>query len=218
MARKQIDPERRAEIGRQRRAQTRAKILAAAFEIFGDENGLFARIEDVVAKAGITRATFYNHFTGMAELREALIHEVTHDFLVSVTNTIARMPDPRDRAAVALRCFLHRARQDKRWAWSMLNISASGVTFGSETYRQAEQTVTEGIEAGAFPITSIDLGRDILLGSSLAALASMIRLDNLPDDYPEAIAGSILVALGVPQDEAHQIAHQPIPELLAPQD
>jgi hypothetical protein len=35
-----IDLERRAEIGRERRARTRARIVAAAFDLFGDENGL----------------------------------------------------------------------------------------------------------------------------------------------------------------------------------
>ena len=64
--------ERRLEVGRQRRARTRANIVAAAFDLFGSEEGLFTRIEDIAAKAGVTRATFYNHFSGMAELRAAI--------------------------------------------------------------------------------------------------------------------------------------------------
>jgi AcrR family transcriptional regulator len=212
-----VDPARRAEIGRQRRAQTRAKIIAAAFEIFGDEQGLYARIEDIVEMAGTTRATFYNHFTGMIDLREALTHEVTHDFLLAVMHTVSKMPDPRDRSAVAIRFYLRRARKDRRWAWSMLNMSASGLIFGAETHRQAEQTVLEGITDGAFPVYSVDLGRDILMGASLAAVGTMIRKD-MPEEYPEAVAGHILHALGVGYDEARSIAHQPLPELLGPDD
>lgn len=215
MARKQVDPERRFEIGRQRRARTRAKIIAAAFEIFGDENGLFANVDDIAVAAGVTRATFYNHFAGILEVREALVHEVTHDFLVSVTTTVLQMPDPRERASVAIRYYLRRARTDRRWAWSMVNMSASGTIFGAETFRQAELTVREGMEAGAFPILSAELGRDILMGTSLAALGSMIRED-MPDDYPEAVVGYILYALGVPYDDAKRIAQIPLPPLIAP--
>jgi hypothetical protein len=65
MAKRAVNPERRAEIGRERRARTRAKLIAAAFEIFGEENGLYARIEDVCAKAGVTRTTFYDHISGL---------------------------------------------------------------------------------------------------------------------------------------------------------
>lgn len=202
----------RTEAGRRRRAQTRARIIAAAFDVFGDEAGLFARIEDVADRAGVTRATFYNHFNGMVELREALSHEVTHDFLVAVTQTIAVMPDPRQRSAVAIRYYLHRAMADRRWAWSLINLSASGLIFGVDTHFQAEQTVREGIEDGAFPIISIDLGRDILLGTCLAALGTIVR-KGVADDYPEAIAGYILYALGVPYDEAKRLVHQPLPEL-----
>lgn len=207
--------ERRAEIGRERRARTRAKIIAAAFDLFGEENGLHSRIEDVAGRAGVTRPTFYNHFSGMEELREALTHEVTHDFLVAVTRTIEELRDPRMRAVFAIRFYLHRARADRRWAWSMVNMSANGVIFGAETHRQAEQTVREGMEAGLLAIPSSAVGRDIVLGSTLAAVASMLRED-LPDDYPEAVAGHILLGLGVPHAEAREFAHLPLPELAMP--
>jgi len=213
MAEKSTNHERRAEIGRERRARTRARVVAAAFELFGEENGLYTRIEDIADKAGITRATFYNHFKGMEELRDALSYEVTHDFLMAVTRTISRLPDPRMRAAFATRFYLHRARADGRWAWSMMNMSANGIIFGIETYRQAEQTVIEGMEAGVFSLPSSALGRDIILGTALAAIGSMLRQDLL-QDYPEAVAGHILLGLGVPREEARKCAHIAMPDLL----
>ena len=203
---------RRAEIGRQRRARTRAKIVAAAFDLFGEEYGLYSRIEDIADRAGITRPTFYNHFAGMEDLREALTHEVTHDFLVAVTRTVNSLPDPRDRAATALRYYLHRAREDRRWAWSMINMSANGIFLGSETYRQAEQTVREGIDAGVLTIPSSALGRDIVLGSVLAAMTSLLKQD-MPQGYPEEIAEHILLGLGVPAAIAHRTARIELPRL-----
>jgi AcrR family transcriptional regulator len=213
LAQRQVDPEKRALVGRARRARTRAKIIAAAFEVFGDEQGLYARTEDVAAKAGVTRATIYNHFTGMAELRDALSFEVTHDFLKAVTATISRIPDARDRSALAIRFYLHRARADRRWAWSMLNLSATGVIFGAETFHQAEQTIREGVEEGVFPLPSVTLGRDLLLGTALAAMGSIVR-GGVSEDYPEAAAASILIGLGVVLEEARARARQPLPELL----
>lgn len=207
------DLERRAEIGRERRARTRARILVAAFEIFGEEHGLFSRVEDVSAKAGITRATFYNHFTGMEELREALTREVTHDFLEAVIRTVVPMPDARQRATTAIRFYLYRAREDAQWAWSMINLSSNGMIFGAETFQRAEQTVQEGIDAGVLHLPSSKVGRDILMGGSLAAVATMLREDT-PDDYPEAISGFILMGMGVPHAEARAIAHLPMPALL----
>lgn len=215
MARKQVDPDRRAEIGRERRIRTRAKIVAAAFEVFGDEAGLYARIEDVAEKAGVTRATFYNHFTGMAELREALTVEVTHAFLEAVTEAISQLPDARNRSACAVRFYLRRASTDTRWAWSMINMSAAGTIFGAETFRQAEQTLREGVAEGVFVLPSVELGRDLLLGTTLAAMASIVR-GGMPDDYPEVVAGRILFGLGVPFGDAMTCAQAPLPPFKSP--
>jgi AcrR family transcriptional regulator len=212
LARKQIDLHRRAEIGRGRRLRTRAKIVAAAFDVFGDEDGLYARIEDIAEKAGVTRATVYNHFAGMAELREALTFEVTHDFLEAVTEAISKLPDARDRSACAVRFYLRRARADRRWAWSMINLSATGFIFGAETFRQAEQTIREGVAEDVFALPSAALGRDLLLGTTLAAMASIVR-GSVAHDYPETVAGHILFGLGVPLQKAKRCAVGALPPL-----
>lgn len=208
----QQPPQHRARIGQERRARTRARIVAAAFDLFGSEEGLFTRIEDIADKAGVTRATFYNHFTGMAQLREAVSYEVTHDFLQAVNATTGALADPRERAAAAIRFYLHRGREDHRWAWSMVNISASGIVFGAETYRQAEVTVAEGIEAGLLRLPGSALGRDIVLGATLSAMSSLLRGEEAPD-YAEEVAGFILMGLSVPYDEARSIANRPLPPL-----
>jgi len=208
----EAEHERRTEAGRERRARTRAKIVAAAFEIFGSEEGLFTRIEDIASVAGVTRATFYNHFNNMADLREAVSYEVTHDFLQWVNATTSRLDDPRERASTAIRLYLRRAREDRRWAWSMVNISANGIVFGAETYRQAERTVAEGMEAGLLRIRSSALGRDLVLGTVLAAVSTLLRGESAPD-YPELVAGHILMGMGVSFQEARAIANRTLPEL-----
>lgn len=206
------EQKRRAGVGRERRARTRAKIVAAAFELFGSEEGLFTRIEDIAALAGVTRATFYNHFSNMAELREAVSYEVTHDFLQAVNATTSRLADPRERATTGIRLYLRRARENQRWAWSMVNISANGTVFGAETYRQAELTVVEAMDAGLLQLRNSALGRDMVLGTTLAGVVALLRGEADPD-YPELVAGHILLGMGVPFDTAREIANRPLPPL-----
>jgi AcrR family transcriptional regulator len=207
-----VDAQKRAAIGQERRSRTRARIIAAAFDLFGSSDGLFIRIEDIAAHAGITRPTFYNHFSGIAQLREAATAELTHDFLLAVKAAIATLPDPRERASAGLRHYLEKAQSDPRWGWSIVNLSAGGVPFGSETYRQAEQTVREGMAAGLMSLGSSAAGRDIVLGTSLAAISAILA-GTAGADYPEQIAGAILMGLGVAPTAALQIAARPLPSL-----
>jgi AcrR family transcriptional regulator len=212
MTKMKVDSARRAEIGRERRARTRARLIASAFEQFGHEEGLFTSIEQIADGAGISRVTFYNHFRGMEELREALTHEIAHGFLVAVTDAVSGLEDPAERAAAAIRFYLERGVRDSRWGWSMLNLSANGIIFGAETHRQAEQTVKEGIASGAFQLASSAIGRDLILGTTLAALATHVRSDPGPEFIPQVIE-QILLGLGVPRAASREIARRPLPPL-----
>jgi AcrR family transcriptional regulator len=181
--------------------------------MFGDESGLYARIEEIAKRAEITRATFYDHFTGMPELREAVTYEVTHDFLTAVTRTVSLLSDPREKAAAAIRFYLNKVPEDARWGWSMINLSANGVIFGAETFSEAELTVVEGIQAGLLTVPCSAIGRDSILGTTIAAIASMLREDHGPD-YPVLIVQSILMSLGVSRTDAIEISGRPLPVLI----
>ena len=201
---------RRAEIGREKRARTRTAILQAAFDLFSLEAGLFTRVEEICAAAQVTRQTFYNHFDGMEGLRAALTHELSHDFLIAVTAAISPLDDAAERAAAAILHYLGKAASDRKWGQLMVNISATGIIFGMETYLQAEQTVREGIAQGVFTLSDSRLGRDLIMGATLSAIVTLLREQPGPD-FSRAIAQRILVALGVPDNRARQIVAQQLP-------
>jgi AcrR family transcriptional regulator len=207
-----IDMKRRAEIGQQKRARTRARILAATFELYGHENGLFTRVEEICGAAGVTRQTFYNHFGSMEDLREALTYEVTHDFLVAVTNAVLTLPDTAERSSAAIRFYIDKALADPKWGWSMVNISANGIIFGMETYRQAEQTVKDGIERGDFPIWDSRLGRDLILGASLSAVVTQLR-EAPGQQFTKEVTRGILIGMGVSPQRAEAIVGLSLPLL-----
>lgn len=209
---RKVDIERRAEIGRERRARTRARIVAVTFDIYGRETGLHCRVEEVCEAAGITRQTFYNHFSGMEELRETLTWEVAHDFLAKVTAVLDTMADGAERTATAIRYYLERGRTDSRWAWSIVNLSASGIVFGAETYEQARQTVAGGMSCGMFRLPDVRIGRDLLLGTTLSALFTQLR-EETGEDYPGEVARTVLIGLGCAPDIAATVVAAPLPLL-----
>jgi AcrR family transcriptional regulator len=51
------------------------RLLDAALDVFASDGYGQARVEDVAARAGASRATFYLHFTGKSGLTHALIDE-----------------------------------------------------------------------------------------------------------------------------------------------
>jgi len=207
-----INLERRAEIGNQRKIKTRTAIQSAAFDLVGNENGLFTTVEEICAASGISRGTFYNYFPTPQSVFESLAYELSHEFLISVITKIKDISSASERTSFAVRAYLEKAKDNPRWGWGMVNISSLGPIFGIETYNQARMTVLEGMESGEFTITDADIGRDICMGSAMAAMTSQLRNPETAPSTSE-VAKYILIALGVEPKKAKLITEQKLPHI-----
>ncbi len=58
---------------------TRAALLAAARELFGERGYAATSLEDIVAQAGVTKGALYHHFQGKADLFQAVFEEVKRE-------------------------------------------------------------------------------------------------------------------------------------------
>jgi AcrR family transcriptional regulator len=208
---RRIDVKRRAEIGRERRARTRANIHSAAFELLGRENGLYTSIDEICAAAGVSRGTFYNYFNSTQELFESLCYELSHDFMNAALDQMSRMADAAEATSAAVRFYLTHAARDPQWGWGMVNISRGGPIFGAETHAQARKTIQEGLDSGEFDVASADIGRDVCLGTAFAAMITLLR-EPQNRSFPGEIAKSILIALGVAPARAARIGRKRLPE------
>ena len=75
-----VDPVRRAEIGREKRARTRAQLIAAANALFARQSVESVTVDDVVSEAGVAKGTFYVHFENLRELIAAVADELVRSF------------------------------------------------------------------------------------------------------------------------------------------
>jgi len=71
-----------------RRAETRAKLIEAAFRVFADKGLWQVRIEDVCAAAGYTRGAFYSQFDSLEELFFTLYDDRAHVIASQVTEAL----------------------------------------------------------------------------------------------------------------------------------
>lgn len=206
---RKIDVERRAQIGLEKRARTRAMLLEETFSLLGREGGLTTRIEEICEAADVSRGTFYNYFNSMEELYDALSFELNHEFNVKVTEILMQMPTAAERAGSAIRYYLDRAVRDPKWAWAMVHVSASGPIFGADTYSHAQATAEDGIASGEFELTGPNSGRDLQLGATLAAMKT--QLNNSPSlSYAASVARHVLRGMGVAKERVEEIVSMPL--------
>jgi AcrR family transcriptional regulator len=110
-----------------RRAQTRARLLAAAFAVFAERGFGHVRIEDVCERAGYTRGAFYSNFGDLNELFFALYSQRAEQVTEQVSQSLrdargltgaalvrrvaGALPVDRDWILIKTDFLLHAARQ-----------------------------------------------------------------------------------------------------------
>jgi AcrR family transcriptional regulator len=210
--RRNISAVRRSEIGAEKRSRTLVVLIGAALELFGRADGRGTRIEDVCAKANVSRGTFYNYFKGMDALIEALSVHISEDFDRAVHAAFDALPTCAERTCFAIRNYLRRAVEDPQWGWAMVNTSLGRPMYGEDIFRRVRETLQAGIDNGELTLESADVGRDLLLGTGLAATLTMLQ-GGAPDNYAQAVTYRILLAIGVREATAAELVRRPLPAL-----
>lgn len=101
-----VNLRRRAEIGRQKRARTRAAILDAARARYADVAAAAVTVEAITGAAGIAKGTFYLHFRDMAELEAELGNALIAHLAERHEPARRSLSDPLARLATAATIFL----------------------------------------------------------------------------------------------------------------
>ncbi len=70
-----MEPSPLAAFQRQRKQDSRARLLDAAVDLFGRHGYPSVSVEDIAGEAGVSRMTFYRHFRGKADLAGTLFSQ-----------------------------------------------------------------------------------------------------------------------------------------------
>ena len=111
-----IDLARRAEIGRERRARTRAQIIEVGTTLLSERPLEAITVDAVVEAAGVAKGTFYYHFESIEELAAAVGERLAESFDDLLAPARLELRDPIARISFALTQFLAKAIADPSWA------------------------------------------------------------------------------------------------------
>ena len=96
----------RVRVGAQRRGKTRLRLLQSALVVFAEKGIDATVIDDVIAAAGVSRGTFYNHFSTTSELLLALATAMSDEVLAVVDPVVLSLGDPVVRFSASVRSRL----------------------------------------------------------------------------------------------------------------
>jgi AcrR family transcriptional regulator len=202
-----IDLARRAEIGRDRRAKTRAQLVQAARALYAERAVEAVTIDDLVNEAGVAKGTFYVHFEHLTDLQAAIADQLAQELDDLLQPFRLQLADPIERVAAGCAAFIREASRNPSWgslaarsAWAQPSVASAARANLREDLRLAEAK-------GRLGAITQELAFDIVSGIVLQTMRAAGERRLSPSDAPAAVE-AILRGLGVASGEAHAIVER----------
>ena len=144
-----IDLARRAEIGREKRARTRAQIVEAGAMLLAERPLEALTVDAVVEAAGVAKGTFYYHFQSMEELAAAVGEKLGESFDELLAPARLGLPDPIARLSFAFTQFLEKAIADPVWARLVVQSAQAPTEFARSVRAHLKTDLSRGEGSGA---------------------------------------------------------------------
>ena len=196
-----VNLERRAEIGQEKRARTRAQLIAAASALFAKRSWASVTIDDLVREAGVAKGTFYVHFEDMHALTVAVAGDLIHSFDELIQMRRASTYDPLLRIAVGCDAFIERALEDPAWGALVARMARSNPSVGETARRRLKEDLVRVLDNLPGGGLSVDLALEAAIGVVLQVLAA-IGEGRLKGAVAQPAVGAVLGAIGIGKQQA----------------
>ena len=192
--------------------QTRRRLLDAAREQMSDGGPESVTIQTITLKADIGQGTFYNYFASRDEVIDAVILEVVEALGQRLDALTANMKDAAEIYSYSTRHLMHTAVSDPVWGWLVVRLGIAQEGLLSALGPRASRDLQIGVDSGRFKIDDVSIASAMTFGSLLSVMHDYLQGDRKTDPS-EAYAENLLRMVGISPDEAHEIAHRPLPTL-----
>ena len=195
-----------------RQLRTRRRLTAAASRLIAEKGVSALRLREIAAVADIGFGSFYNYFDSKEDLVEAVATELMSEIASQLAMHARQFDDPAESASAAHRWFVRNAATDPQTAWLIVNLDRADVVFQDALAGYGKRLLERGIACGRFKPVNIDAALTYFIGATIAVTRAVLE-QRLGADAETSSAEVLLGALGLMAEEAHNVAHQKLPDV-----
>jgi len=194
-----------------RRRETRARLIEAARRLIARRGGLDAvPIGEITEEADVAIGSFYNHFESKEQLFEEVVTETIERHGEMIDGLATALPDVAEVCAAGIRLTVRMVDDDPVWGSFVVNSGPYIARLQASLLHRLAGDLQRGFETGRFAgpdrTTTLALTGGAVFGAMVAK-----RVGVLPTDADSLVAQQLLELLGLPADEAAEIARRPLP-------
>ncbi|GAB7185252.1 DNA-binding protein AcrR family [Kitasatospora sp. Ki12] len=195
-----------------RRARTRQALIAAARQILAETGETSASIQEIAERADVGFGTFYNHFETKNDLFDAAVGDALEEYGQLLDSVTEGIDDPAAVFAISVRLTLRLAASHPEITQILRLRGLPHINAATGLGPRALRDLEVGKASGRFtfddPLVALSA-----VGGALIGLLQLNSARDLGAAAGEQTAEMILRMLGLPAEEACEIATGPLPDL-----
>lgn len=195
----------------------RRRLIEAAILVFAERGVAGVVIADVIARAGVARGSFYNHFRSTEELLEAACLEITAEILDEVEPRAAGAADAAEAIHLGTVLVLRVAQKHPLLGRFMAMLSLQANTLIADLSTLLPERIAAGLASGEFAQDDALAMTDLTVGMIRQASLRLVHNPNAPADpdaFLRAASRLILRGLGVAERRIAEITTGPLPDIV----
>ncbi|MET7695174.1 TetR/AcrR family transcriptional regulator [Streptomyces sp. NPDC005483] len=197
-----------------RRAETRKALIRAARQILAETGDTSASIQVIAERADVGFGSFYNHFDSKTDLFEAAVVDALEEFGQAFDEHLAGIDDPAELVAAGFRLSARMADSHPELMKVLRHRGLGHLHSDNGLSRRALRDLQVGIASQRFTAVEPVVALSALGGTLLSLLELRFTRPEIDgDEAASNLAEMVLRMLGVPPDDAHEVARRPLPEL-----
>ncbi|MFI7301429.1 TetR/AcrR family transcriptional regulator [Streptomyces sp. NPDC050121] len=195
-----------------RRAETRRALVHAARRILAESGDAGISIQAIAERADVGFGSFYNHFESKADLFEAAVMDALEEYGRNFDERLAGIDDPAELVAAGFRLSARMADSHPELMQVLRRRGLGHLHSDNGLARRALRDIEVGTASGRFTIVDPTVAVSALGGTLLSLVELRFARPDLDGDEAAVnLAEMVLRMLGLPPDDAHEVARRPLP-------
>lgn len=195
-----------------KRERTQAQLIQAAVKVLAARGLAAATINEVAQVAGMTTGTVYNHFASKEELVQRIAVTLAEGLCRAIDDSYSHITDGAERMAIGQRRYLWLAAVSPAWALMGLDVLAASPQVLEDLQKYPLADLRLGVKQKKFKVPSEAAAMDMINGLVTTAMRR-VALGLAPPNHDVACTAMLLRGLGLPAEEAAEVAKRPLPDL-----
>ncbi|WP_328844367.1 TetR/AcrR family transcriptional regulator [Streptomyces sp. NBC_00258] len=197
-----------------RRAETRQALVRAARQILAENGDTGVSIQAIAERADVGFGSFYNHFASKAELFDAAVVDALEEFGQTFDERLSGIDDPAELVAAGFRLSARMADSHPELMQVLRRRGLEHLHSDRGLAPRALRDLEIGVASGRFSPVDPTVALSALGGTLLSLVELRFTRPDLDGDEAAVnLAEMVLRMLGVPADDAHDVARRQLPDL-----